>query len=69
MFWKCLSGGADKMEILPVPPRMIMYDRAQLPLVSTGIACSDLRIDVDSLYRVTFQRLMDVYGKSGTILI
>lgn len=57
------------MEILPVPPRMIMYDRAQLPLVSTGIACSDLRIDVDSLYRVTFQRLMDVYGKSGTILI
>lgn len=37
------------MEIVPVPPRMIMYDRAQLPLVSTGVACSDLRIDVDSI--------------------
>lgn len=59
-----MLGGTDKMEILPVLSQMIMYDKAQLPLVSPGVACSDLRIDVDSLYRVTFQRLMDIYGKS-----
>lgn len=37
------------MEILPVLSQMIMYDRAQLPLVSPGVSCSDLRTDVDSI--------------------
>lgn len=64
LFWKCLSGGTGKMEILSALPQMIMYDRAQLPLISIGVACNRLRIDGDSLYRVMLQKLMDIYGMS-----
>lgn len=52
------------MEILSALPQMIMYDRAQLPLISIGVACNHLRIDGDSLYRVMLQKLMDIYGMS-----
>lgn len=41
---------------------MITYDRAQLPPISIGVAYYYLRTDSGPLYKVRYQKLMDIYG-------
>lgn len=43
---------------------MITYGRAQLPPTSIDAVCYCLRTDSGTLYKMRYQKLMDIYGKS-----